>query len=169
MERGICQILDAGTRVQSLTSPDGRTWSAVAPSADVHDHAEVRDHAAGGWGLLRLGVRRPMGEMTGPRTGPERHDPRTDDVILLTRLNGQPFALNPDLLERAEATPDTVLTLVDGSKFVVSDTLPEVVRAVEEFRARVVSRAHEMSADTELRAVDAPVADTVPLHGRKKR
>ena len=37
-------------------------------------------------------------------------------MILLTRLNGPPFALNADLIERAEATPDTVITLVDGTK-----------------------------------------------------
>ena len=35
-------------------------------------------------------------------------------MIIVTRLNGPPFALNPDLIERADATPDTVLTLVDG-------------------------------------------------------
>jgi flagellar protein FlbD len=125
--------------------------------------------ADGGVGFPQIDRVTADGGGDGPTDGPRTHDPRTDDVILLTRLNGQPFALNPDLLERAEATPDTVLTLVDGSKFVVSDTLPEVVRAVEEFRARVVARAHEMSADTELRAVDGPVADAVPLHGPKKR
>ena len=35
-------------------------------------------------------------------------------MIIVTRLNGPPFALNPDLIERADATPDTVLTLEDG-------------------------------------------------------
>ncbi len=40
-------------------------------------------------------------------------------MILLSRLNGQQIALNADLIERAEATPDTVLTLVDGTKCVV--------------------------------------------------
>jgi len=40
-------------------------------------------------------------------------------MILLSRLNGQQIALNADLIERAEATPDTVLTLVDGTKHVV--------------------------------------------------
>ena len=37
-------------------------------------------------------------------------------MILLTRLNGPVFALNPDLVERADSTPDTVITLVDGTK-----------------------------------------------------
>ena len=46
--------------------------------------------------------------------------PRTQNgggqMIVLTRLNGHAFALNPDLIERAESTPDTVITLVDGKK-----------------------------------------------------
>jgi flagellar protein FlbD len=78
-----------------------------------------------------------------------------DGVILLTRLNGQPFVLNPDLLERAEATPDTVLTLVDGAKFVVADSLDDVMAAVVEFRATVVARAQQMSDD-------APVPRAAP-------
>jgi flagellar protein FlbD len=97
-------------------------------------------------------------------------------VILLTRLNGQPFALNPDLLERAEATPDTVLTLVDGSKFVVADSLVDVVRAVEEFRAGVVARAQYLCqneptdvgpAGPSQSAGSQPAA--VPLHRRRGR
>jgi len=115
-------------------------------------------------------------------------------VILLTRLNGQRFALNPDLLERAEATPDTVLTLVDGSKFVVSDSLEALVAAVEDFRAGVIARAQQLvgqqagdhlldrpgphpvpgrsaAAETRLaepRAAQAAVAEPVPLHTRRR-
>ncbi|MBI1844112.1 MAG: flagellar FlbD family protein, partial [Actinobacteria bacterium] len=36
-------------------------------------------------------------------------------MIMLTRLNGQAFALNCDLVERIDITPDTVITLVDGT------------------------------------------------------
>ena len=49
-----------------------------------------------------------------------RDAPRTDVVILVTRLNGAVFALNPDLVERADCTPDTVITLVDGTKYVIA-------------------------------------------------
>lgn len=96
-------------------------------------------------------------------------------MILLTRLNGQPFALNPDLLERAEATPDTVLTLVDGSKFVVADSLVDVVRAVEEFRATVVARAQQLcqqQPDAEPAVASEPAGSqpaAVPLHRRRGR
>ena len=48
-------------------------------------------------------------------------------MIVVTRLNGPPFAVNPDLIERAESSPDTVVTLVDGTKYVISETLDELI------------------------------------------
>ena len=44
-------------------------------------------------------------------------------VITLTRLSGSVFALNSDLIERVDSTPDTVITLVDGTKYVVREDL----------------------------------------------
>jgi flagellar protein FlbD len=64
-------------------------------------------------------------------------------VILLNRINGQPFALNPDLLERAESTPDTVITLVNGAKYVVAQSLDELASLVAGYRARVLTRSQE--------------------------
>jgi flagellar protein FlbD len=59
-------------------------------------------------------------------------------MIIVTRLHGPSLALNCDLIERVEATPDTVLTLVDGSRYVVRETVAEVVDKVRAFRASVV-------------------------------
>ena len=56
----------------------------------------------------------------------------------MTRLHGPSVAVNCDLIERVEATPDTVLTLVDGSRYVVRETVSEVVDKVRAFRASVV-------------------------------
>ncbi|GAA3043540.1 flagellar FlbD family protein [Actinokineospora globicatena] len=64
-------------------------------------------------------------------------------MILLNRLNGQPFALNPDLLERAESTPDTVITLVNGAKYVVAQSLDELAALVREHRAVILGQAQE--------------------------
>ncbi len=41
-------------------------------------------------------------------------------MIPLTRLTGAQFALNPDLVERVDCTPDTVITLLDGTKYLVA-------------------------------------------------
>jgi flagellar protein FlbD len=65
-------------------------------------------------------------------------------VILLTRLNGPVFALNPDLVERADCTPDTVVTLVDGTKYVIAESLPEFVALIRQYRATVVADAQHL-------------------------
>lgn len=62
-------------------------------------------------------------------------------VIPLTRLNGSHFALNPDLVLRADATPDTVLTTTDGTKYVVTESLDEVIRRIVSYRAAIVRAA----------------------------
>ena len=60
-------------------------------------------------------------------------------MILLTRLGGALFALNPDLIERADCTPDTVITLVNGTKYVVHESLAELAGLVRDFRAAVLA------------------------------
>jgi flagellar protein FlbD len=73
-------------------------------------------------------------------------------VILLTRLNGPVFALNPDLIERADSTPDTVVTLVDGTKYVVGESLAELVAQIRQYRASVVAEAqHAVTHPAEVR------------------
>jgi uncharacterized protein YlzI (FlbEa/FlbD family) len=69
-----------------------------------------------------------------------------DIVLQLTRLSGPLFALNPDLIERAEATPDTVVTLVNGSKYVIRETLEELVELIQAYRADIIVAAHNAGA-----------------------
>jgi flagellar protein FlbD len=77
-------------------------------------------------------------------------------VILVTRLNGSVFALNPDLIQRVDATPDTVVTLVDGAKFVITEPLVEIVDRVMAFRARVVATAHSLEETGEADVLELP-------------
>ena len=62
-------------------------------------------------------------------------------MIALTRLTGAQFALNPDLIERIDRTPDSVITLVDGTKYLVREGLDEIVELVVDFRSRVLAAA----------------------------
>jgi flagellar protein FlbD len=55
-------------------------------------------------------------------------------MIQVTRLNQQQLVLNSDLIEHIESTPDTVVTLTTGSKFMVRESPQEIVRLVAEFR-----------------------------------
>lgn len=68
-------------------------------------------------------------------------------MITLTRLSGSVFALNADLIERIDATPDTVVTLVDGKKYVVVETLEQVVDAVRRHRGEIIALSTLMQVD----------------------
>lgn len=70
-------------------------------------------------------------------------------MIVLTRLNGPPLAVNCDLIERVEQTPDTVITLVDGTKYVVQESVDQVIERIREFRASVVVMAQRIEAEVE--------------------
>jgi flagellar protein FlbD len=48
-------------------------------------------------------------------------------MIALKRLNGQEFILNADLIETLESTPDSIITLSNGKKLMVKNTLEEIV------------------------------------------
>jgi flagellar protein FlbD len=49
-------------------------------------------------------------------------------MIRLTRLGGEPFILNAELIQYVEARPDTFVTLTTGQRLVVTETMDEVLR-----------------------------------------
>ncbi|MGC7870288.1 flagellar FlbD family protein [Desulfosporosinus sp. SYSU MS00001] len=55
-------------------------------------------------------------------------------MIYVTRLNGKVFALNCDLIETMEETPDTVITLTGGNKYVVSESIKVLIERIIEFQ-----------------------------------
>lgn len=65
-------------------------------------------------------------------------------MISLTRLSGSVFLLNPDLVERVDRTPDTVVTLVDGTKYVVTESIEEFRELVVSYRAEIVARCSSL-------------------------
>jgi flagellar protein FlbD len=60
-------------------------------------------------------------------------------MIELTRLNGNPMVLNSDLIKTAEASPDTMLTLINGEKLIVREDTAEVVERVLAYRSRLLA------------------------------
>ena len=60
-------------------------------------------------------------------------------MIRLTRINRVPLVLNADLIEHVEVTPDTVIAMTTGQKFMVMESAEEVIEKVIEFR-RSISR-----------------------------
>ena len=88
-------------------------------------------------------------------------------MVTLTRLTGSVFALNPDLIERIDQTPDTVITLVDGTKYLVLECLADVIAAVLEFRASVISAAgvleREAASSHRSRLAAVPARQPAPV------
>jgi flagellar protein FlbD len=93
-------------------------------------------------------------------------------VIRVTRLNGERFALNPDLIERVEGHPDTVAFLVDGTKYVVRESVDEVLQEIREYRAGILATSYEMDRG-EYRAPEPDevtgVSSVVPFPSREER
>jgi flagellar protein FlbD len=56
-------------------------------------------------------------------------------VIAVTCRNGEHFSIDPDAIERVEAAGETVVHMVDGSKYVVDQGLDELVAVVRDHRA----------------------------------
>ena len=62
-------------------------------------------------------------------------------MIQLTRLNHVPLIVNADLIEHVEVTPDTVVALTTGQKFLVLESADEVVEKVVDYRRAVMNMA----------------------------
>jgi len=60
-------------------------------------------------------------------------------MIKLKKLNGFEIVVNVELIESVEATPDTVINLVTGNRFIVRNSVDEVVAGVIEYRKKVYS------------------------------
>jgi flagellar protein FlbD len=57
-------------------------------------------------------------------------------VIIVTGLGGDVMVVNVDLIVTIEQTPDTVITLVNGDKLIVRESLDQLVDRTVEFRRR---------------------------------
>jgi flagellar protein FlbD len=65
-------------------------------------------------------------------------------VVILTRPTGERLGLNPDLIERVEERRfRTVVTLVDGAKYLVSESVQAVSELMLAYRQAVIAGPHE--------------------------
>lgn len=58
-------------------------------------------------------------------------------MITLTRLDKRVVVLNADLIKMLEATPDTIVTLINGDTLIVRDSVDEVVRRAIDYQRQV--------------------------------
>lgn len=54
-------------------------------------------------------------------------------MIAVTRLNNKRLVVNAEHIRYIESTPDTLITLINGDKFMVKESLEEVVKLAIEY------------------------------------
>lgn len=75
-------------------------------------------------------------------------------MIKLTRLDGEPFVLNAELIRYVESKPDTFITLTSGDRIIVREDVDEVM-----------DRAVKYQQSKNLVPNNPPVASEDPLMG----
>ncbi|MDR1692641.1 MAG: flagellar FlbD family protein [Oscillospiraceae bacterium] len=58
-------------------------------------------------------------------------------MVMVTRLNGKEFYINPDLIQFLEETPDTVITLSDGKKLVAREKAETIIERIIQYRTEI--------------------------------
>jgi flagellar protein FlbD len=58
-------------------------------------------------------------------------------MIEVTRYNNTTFVLNAELIQTIEETPDTVITLVTGNKYIVKESCEEIKRRVLAYKRKI--------------------------------
>ena len=58
-------------------------------------------------------------------------------MIEVTKMNGSKITVNADLIETVEETPDTLITLTSGKKYILRETRKEVRMLVIEYNRQI--------------------------------
>jgi flagellar protein FlbD len=72
-------------------------------------------------------------------------------MIQVTRLNNTQFVVNADIIKTIEANPDTVITLYNDEKYVVKNTVQDVVDRVIAFRRSLYRDLFSLERDAVLK------------------
>ena len=59
-------------------------------------------------------------------------------MIKLTGLNNRPIVLNAEQIEKLEAVPESLVTLINGNKYIVTDSIDEIIEKVIEYKNRIL-------------------------------
>ncbi|WP_010236629.1 flagellar FlbD family protein [Clostridium arbusti] len=58
-------------------------------------------------------------------------------MIKLTGMNHKEFIINSDNIEKIEEIPETVITLMNGNKYLVEETSDEIIDKIILFKKRI--------------------------------
>lgn len=59
-------------------------------------------------------------------------------MIKLTGMNGKELFLNENQIEKIEEIPETVITLINGDKYIVEQDVDEVIDKIIQFKRKVL-------------------------------
>lgn len=60
-------------------------------------------------------------------------------MIKVTGMNNQEFVLNADHIEKLEEVPETIITLTNGKKYIVLESIDEVIEKVVRYKNKIVT------------------------------
>lgn len=55
-------------------------------------------------------------------------------MIWLTGLNQKEFVLNSDLIEKIEEVPESMITLTNGKKYLVTESVEDIIKKVVKYK-----------------------------------
>lgn len=60
-------------------------------------------------------------------------------MINVTAMNNKEFILNADHIEKIEEVPETLITLTNGKKYIVLESVEEIVEKVIMYKNKIVT------------------------------
>ena len=54
-------------------------------------------------------------------------------MIKVTRINGEEYVLNAELIQYVESKPDTIITLTTKERLIVKESVEEIIRRIIEY------------------------------------
>ena len=79
-------------------------------------------------------------------------------MIEVTRLNGSHMMLNSDLIKTCEASPDSMITLLNGEKLIVREDLTQIRQRMLAYRAQLLAAVVEQTQRLRAAPVESPCA-----------
>lgn len=59
-------------------------------------------------------------------------------MVKLVGMNGKEVFLNDNQIEKIEEVPETVITLMNGNKYIVEESVDEVISKIVEFKRSIL-------------------------------
>ncbi|MEG2143703.1 MAG: flagellar FlbD family protein [Oscillospiraceae bacterium] len=63
-------------------------------------------------------------------------------MVILTKLSGQPFALNCDMMESITENPDTTILLSNGKIYIVAESMADVIAKITDYKQRLLQKTN---------------------------